>query len=121
MVQFIQASTIINGGFSPQKIFNYIPGLGGLSYETLAGNQGWLLFTFVPPPPPVPITPPHTSIPYQPITITTINMINTFLGRELLRMQDDFIAIDEEYRYESGNQDVRNISGAVAIRLFLRR
>jgi hypothetical protein len=107
MVQFIQASTIINGGFSPQKIVNSIPGLGGLSYETLAGNQGWLLFTFVPPPPPVPITPPHTPIPYQPITITTINMINTFLGRELLRMQDDFIAIDEKYQYENGDQELK--------------
>jgi len=44
-------------------------------------------------------------MPYQSITVTTINRINTFLGRELLRMQDQFIAIDEENQCESGDEE----------------
>jgi uncharacterized protein with beta-barrel porin domain len=81
--------------------------LSGLTYETLSGNQGWLFFSFLPPPPVVSIIPVNTPIPYQSITITTINMINTFLGRELLRMQDQIITADqandvdnEAYEYE---------------------
>jgi len=100
-VQFIQASTIINGVFTPLNITSSIPGFSNITYETLEGNQGWLLFYFVPPPPPSPpvvsIMPTSTPIPYQPITIATVNFINTFLGRELIRMQEQLIAADQSY------------------------
>jgi uncharacterized protein with beta-barrel porin domain len=102
MVQFIQASTIINGVFTPLNINNSVPGLTNVTYETLFGNQGWLLFDFVPPPipppsPVVPIIPSSTPIPFQSITIATINIINTFIGREVLRMQEQFVTSDQAY------------------------
>jgi hypothetical protein len=97
-VQFIEASTIINGAFSPLNITSSIPGFSNITYETLDGNQGWLLFYFIPSPPsPASIMPTSTPIPYQSITIATVNFINTFLGREFIRMQEQFITSHQAY------------------------
>jgi hypothetical protein len=113
MVQFIQASTIINGGFTPAQINNSVPGLIGMFYETIAGNEGWLLFNFPPPTPPTPPIPPTTvtppgTIPYQPITTTTINFINTFLARQLIGMNiggDQSSCVGEEDNCDRYSED----------------
>jgi hypothetical protein len=129
MVQFIQASTVINGGFTSAQITNSVPGLVGMTYETMAGNEGWLLFTLDPPlarsmddqarllftpDPPTPssssssilITPRSTPVPYSGITVSTINFINTFLGGKLLRMQNQFVTREENQ--ENGDNQPRH-------------
>jgi hypothetical protein len=82
-IWFLNSNNPITGDGSNLTI-NGLPGMSGIFYQTrgVTGNEGWLVFDFNLPVKPI------NPIPYQPITITTINFINTILGGELLRLQD---------------------------------
>jgi uncharacterized protein with beta-barrel porin domain len=103
LLQFIQASNVINGSFT--VINNSVPGFSGTTYETLDNNQGWLQFTFVAPS----ITPHSTPIPHQTITTSKITNINTFLTKVLFKLQNQFNSavrrIEEEKGHENNDQN----------------
>jgi hypothetical protein len=99
-VQFIQASSAINGAFTPAQIINGLEayGLKNLTYQTIDGNQGWLNFVYAPP---ASLTLSSTPVLYAPITMATINYNNMFIQREILRVHDRMKRVNLDGRKES--------------------